>query len=139
MRMEFTLETVAAMLSLVGYGLNDTIVNFDRIREHIPIHKTTPLPQIVNRALNECLCRTVITSLTTILAIAPMALFATGSVRDFAIIMSIGVVWGSINSIFISGPMFLYLDKWFKNYQKRVDERKAIEADLTTQETQGNA
>ncbi|MCL2324975.1 MAG: protein translocase subunit SecF [Proteobacteria bacterium] len=132
-QMEITLETVAAILSVVGYSTNDTIVNFDRIRENLASSdKDTTLAQVVNRSINECLSRTIITSLTTMMAIAPMAILATGATRDFAIIMCIGVVWASINSIFISCPLLLYLDEWFKRYQSRAEARKTIEHDLTT-------
>lgn len=134
MQMEITLETVAAMLSLVGYGINDTIVNFDRIRENLGISEANvPLAETINKSINECLSRTVMTSLTTLAAIGPMALLATGATQDFAIIMSIGIILATINSIAISCPSLLYIDAWFTKYQKRVEMRKAIEEDLTVE------
>lgn len=134
LQMEVTLETVAAMLSLVGYGINDTIVNFDRIRENLAISEAgVPLGTTVNKAINECLSRTVMTSLTTLVAIGPMAILATGATQDFAIIMSVGIVIATINSICISCPSLLYVDKWFRKYQQRAELRKAVEEDLTSE------
>ncbi len=126
-RFEVTLETVAAFLSLVGYGINDTIVTFDRVRENVGLAEPgVPLDNIVNKAINECLSRTVITSITTLGAIIPMAIKATGATQDFAIIMTIGICIATFNSIFVSCPMFLYFDKWFKGMAKRNELRKEI-------------
>ncbi|MFA5623595.1 MAG: protein translocase subunit SecF [Bradymonadales bacterium] len=129
--MEITLVSVAALLSLVGYGINDTIVNFDRIREALasaPSDET--LAQTVNRAVNECLSRTLMTSITTLLAIIPLILLAGGETRDFAIIMAIGIVFSTINTIFISCPGVLYLDKWIKNYQSRKAAKQEMDKEL---------
>ena len=128
LKMEITLETVAAFLSLVGYGINDTIVTFDRVRENVTL--ATPeesLSDIVNRAINECLSRTCITSLTTLIAIIPMACLSTGATRDFAIIMTIGIIIATFNSIFISCPMFLKFDKMFRDANERNKMRREIE------------
>lgn len=128
LRQEITLETVAALLSLVGYGVNDTIVNFDRIRENTSLADPgVKLSDIINKSINDCLSRTICTSLTTLIAIVPMAILATGSTRDFAVIMTIGIVLTTIGSIFLSCPFMLYMDKWFKNMQNRSEERKKLE------------
>lgn len=134
LQLEITLETVAAMLSLVGYGINDTIVNFDRVRENIALKpKDTPLEQIINKSINECISRTIITSLTTLLAILPLIFLATGTTRDFAIIMTFGICVATLNSMFISCPFVIKFDKWFKDYKKRAEEKKAIEEDLVVE------
>ena len=112
LRIEINLETVAAFLSLVGYGINDTIVTFDRIRENVSLAEPgKKMIAIVNQSINDCLSRTIITSLTTLLAIVPMAIKATGSTRDFAIIMTFGICVATFNSMFISCPMLLRFDK----------------------------
>lgn len=125
LRIEINLETVAAFLSLVGYGINDTIVTFDRVRENVALAEPDKkLIAIVNQAINECLSRTIITSVTTLLAIIPMAIKATGTTRDFAIIMSFGICVATFNSIFISCPMLLRFDKIFANNRKRDEARE---------------
>jgi preprotein translocase subunit SecF len=128
MQLEITLEVVAAFLSLVGYGINDTIVTFDRVRENVALAEPDKkFDGIVNKAINECLTRTIITSLTTLAAIVPMAFIATGTTRDFAIIMSFGIIVATFNSMFVSCPFLIYFDGWFKNMQKRSEARKAVE------------
>ena len=130
MRIEVTLETVAAFLSLVGYGINDTIVTFDRVRENVALAEPDEeLGHIVNRAINECLSRTAITSITTLIAIVPMAILATGATRDFAIIMTVGIIVATFDSMFVSCPMFLRFDGVFKRAQERSRARMEI-ADL---------
>ena len=127
-QIEITLEVVAAFLSLVGYGINDTIVTFDRVRENVSLAEPgKKFRDIVNTAINECLTRTVITSITTLMAIVPMAFIATGTTQDFAIIMSVGICVATFNSMFISCPFLIYFDEWFKSIQKRNEARKAVE------------
>lgn len=128
LQLEITLETVAAMLSIVGYGINDTIVTFDRVRENVGLAEPdVALKDIVNKAINECLSRTAITSITTIIAILPLCFHATGPTQDFAIIMLIGICITTVNSIFVSCPMFLKFDAVFKKMQERSAERKEYE------------
>lgn len=130
-QIEFTLETVAALLSLVGYGINDTIVNFDRVRENIALcEKDTELKTIVNKAINECISRTVITSITTLLAIGPLIFIANGTTRDFAIIMFVGICIATLNSMFISCPLLVKFDEIFKNHKKAAEAKKVLEADI---------
>lgn len=127
-QLEITLETVAAFLSLVGYGINDTIVTFDRVRENValaePGVKTT---DIVNKSINECLSRTIITSITTLVAIIPLAIHATGATQAFSIIMTFGICVATLNSMFVSCPMLLVFDEFFKNMAKRNEARREIE------------
>ena len=126
---EITLEIVAAFLSLVGYGINDTIVTFDRVRENSGLAEPgVPLSEIVNQSINDCLSRTAITSLTTLLAVVPMAIMATGATKDFSIVMTIGIIVSTFDSIFLSCPFLIYIDKWLKKYQEREAERKALDA-----------
>ncbi len=133
-QIEFTLETVAALLSLVGYGINDTIVNFDRVRENLALsEKDTPLPAIVNKSVNDCISRTVITSITTLLAILPLILIANGTTRDFAVIMFCGICIATLNSMFISCPLLVKFDTWFKEQKKKQEAKKAIEDDIVAE------
>lgn len=129
LKIEVTLEIVAAFLSLVGYGINDTIVTFDRVRENSGLAEPgVPLDEIVNKSINNCLSRTAVTSLTTLLAVVPMAILATGATKDFAVVMTIGIIVSTFDSIFLSCPFLLYIDKWMKKYQEREAERKALDA-----------
>ena len=126
--LEITLETVAAFLTLVGYGINDTIVNFDRIRENIGLADASmPLTKIVNKSINDCLSRTIVTSATTLFAVVPLALVGSGTTRDFAIIMSIGIVITTFNSIYISCPFMIIMDEWFRKMNARNAAKQELE------------
>jgi preprotein translocase subunit SecF len=107
--LEFNLATVAAILTIVGYSLNDTVVVYDRVRENMPRYKSLALPALLDRSLNETLARTLMTSLTTLIALA--ALFVVGGpvIRDFTFAMIWGVVVGTYSSIFIATPLLLHL------------------------------
>jgi preprotein translocase subunit SecF len=113
-RVEFTLATVAALLTIVGYSLNDTIVVFDRIRENMAKMKERKLSSVINISINQTLSRTVLTSLTTLFVV--VALLTIGwntNVRDFAFALLIGVIVGTYSSIFIASPIVVWLDNRF--------------------------
>jgi len=107
--LEFNLSTVAAVLTIAGYSINDTVVVFDRVRENLRKYKTKPLPELFNRSINETLSRTVMTSVTTLLAL--MALYFLGGevIRGFSLAMIWGVVIGTYSSISLAVPMLLYM------------------------------
>lgn len=106
-QMEVVTATVAAVLTIVGYSLNDTIVVFDRIRENRQLMRDADLKTIVNTSITQSLSRTLITSITTLLAVAAIYIFATGQIRDFALAMIVGVIIGTYSSIFIASPVLL--------------------------------
>lgn len=106
-RLEFSTATIAAVLTIVGYSLNDTIVIFDRIRENTGILRGESFRSIIDKSVTQSLSRTLMTSLTTLVAIVAIAVFATGSVRDFAVAMVVGVVVGTYSSIFVASPILL--------------------------------
>ncbi len=110
-RIEVTSATIAAILTVLGYSLNDTIVVFDRIRENLVLMKNTSMSAIVNTSVTQSLRRTIITSLTTLLASIALIVFAEGSVRNFAIVLSFGVLSGTFSSIFIASPLFLFFER----------------------------
>ncbi|PIW02566.1 MAG: protein translocase subunit SecF, partial [Deltaproteobacteria bacterium CG17_big_fil_post_rev_8_21_14_2_50_63_7] len=118
--MELTLETVAALLAIVGYSLNDTIVNFDRIRENVSSGSKEPLPEIVNRSINECLSRTILTSMTTVIAVLPLVFISTGVIHDFAITLVVGICVGTYSSVFVASPAMLWMDKWLEKRKARL-------------------
>jgi preprotein translocase subunit SecF len=105
MNVEVGLVVVAAVLSVVGYSLNDTIVIFDRVRENLNTRKRGDLVEVLNRSINETLPRTVVTSGTTLAALLSLLIFAGGSVvRPFAMVMFFGILVGTYSSIFIASP-----------------------------------
>lgn len=107
--LEFNLTTVAAVLTIAGYSINDTVVVYDRVRENLRKYKTMDLSELLNMAINNTLSRTVITSFTTLLAL--FALFFLGGevIRDFSFAMIWGIVVGTYSSICIAVPVLLYL------------------------------
>jgi preprotein translocase subunit SecF len=106
-QIEVSTATIAAVLTIIGYSLNDTIVIFDRIRENETILRESPFETIVNTSITQSLSRTLITSLTTLLAVLAIFLFATGQIRDFALNLMVGIVVGTYSSVFVASPMLL--------------------------------
>jgi preprotein translocase subunit SecF len=101
-RMEFNTTTIAAILTILGYSINDTIVIFDRIRETRRIYPDDSFVNVLNRALTETLNRTIITTLTTMLAVVSLFVFTTGSMKDFALALLVGMISGVYSTIFIA-------------------------------------
>ena len=107
---EFNLTSVAAVLTIVGYSLNDTVVIYDRVRENLRRYKALPLDQLLDRSINETLARTLMTSLTTLVALLPLWLFGGDVIQGFTIIMIWGVVIGTYSTIYIATPVLHYLN-----------------------------
>ena len=99
---EFNLATVAAILTIAGYSINDTVVVFDRVRENLRRYKSYEIEDIINKSLNETLSRTVMTSFTTLLALLAITIFGGAVLRDFALAMIWGVLIGTYSSVFIA-------------------------------------
>lgn len=106
---QIDLNTVAALMLIVGYSLNDTIVIFDRIREDLKLNKKSSLRDIINSAINTTLSRTLITSFTTFIVLLSLIVFGGSSIFGFSLVMALGVVFGTLSSIFIASPIMLYL------------------------------
>ncbi len=104
---EFTLPIIAALLTIIGYSLNDTIIIFDRIRENLRKHHKSSLEIIINRSVNETLSRTVLTSLTTLTVVLALFVLGGGIIHDFAFAMLIGVVVGTYSSVYVASPILL--------------------------------
>ena len=107
--LEFNLATVAAILTIVGYSLNDTVVVYDRVRENMRRYKALPMPALLDQSLNETLARTFMTSLTTLIALIALFVFGGPVIRDFTFAMIWGVLVGTYSSIFIATPLLLLL------------------------------
>ena len=99
---EFNLATVAAILTIAGYSINDTVVVFDRVRENLRRYKSYEIRDIINKSLNETLSRTVMTSFTTLLALLAITIFGGAVLRDFALAMIWGVLIGTYSSVFVA-------------------------------------
>jgi SecD/SecF fusion protein len=104
---EFNISAVAALLTVAGYSLNDTMVVYDRIRENLRHFKQMPLPILIDDAINRTLSRTVLTSATTLIALAALALLGGEAIRTFALTLLFGVAVGTISSIYIAGPILI--------------------------------
>lgn len=113
-QMEISLPIVAALLTIVGYSLNDTIVVFDRIRENFELAGDEETEEIVNRSLNETMSRTLITSLTTLLAVVAIAVLGGGLIQNFAIALIVGVIIGTYSSVFVASPIMLRMDAFLE-------------------------
>ena len=116
--LEFNLSTVAAILTIIGYSLNDTVVVYDRVRENLRRYKSMSLPDLLDRSLNETLARTLMTSLTTLIALGTLFVLGGPVIRDFTFAMIWGVLVGTYSSIFIATPLLLQL-----NIRRPVGER----------------
>jgi preprotein translocase subunit SecF len=104
---EFTLPIIAALLTIIGYSLNDTIIVFDRIRENLKKQHRKPLNWILNRSVNETLSRTLLTSGTTLVVVLCLLVLGGGIIHDFAFAMTVGIVVGTYSSIYVASPILL--------------------------------
>jgi preprotein translocase subunit SecF len=104
---EFTLPIIAALLTIIGYSLNDTIIVFDRIRENLRKHHRQSLSFIINRSVNETLSRTILTSGTTLIVVTALYFFGGGIIHDFAFALLIGIFVGTYSSIYVASPILL--------------------------------
>jgi len=107
---EITVQIIAALLTIVGYSINDTIVIFDRIREDLKIYRKDPVPEVFNRAMNTTLSRTTITAGTTLLSALALYIFGGSVIHDFAFAMTLGIFFGTYSSIFVASNMVIDLD-----------------------------
>jgi preprotein translocase subunit SecF len=104
---EFTLPIVAALLTIIGYSLNDTIIVFDRIRENLRKYHKEPMTTIVNKSINETLSRTILTSLTTLVVVVALFVLGGGIIHDFSFALLVGILIGTYSSIYVASPILL--------------------------------
>ena len=113
MRLEVSLVVVGAVLSMVGYSLNDTIIIFDRVRENLHKYKRDHFADILNRSVNETLPRSILTHGTTLTTLTALAIFGGEVIRPFALVMFFGVFTGTFSSIYIASPVLMWIEhKW---------------------------
>ena len=137
---QFTAPMLAAILMIVGYSINDTIVVFDRIREELGLDPDATLTDIVHKSINRVLSRTVWTSLTTLLAAGTLWIFGAGVIQDFAMIFVFGILTGTFSSIFIATPIFFW---WHKGDRSHVEANETplrrYEWEVSTKESRGES
>ena len=120
-RLEVTTITVAAIMTIIGYSLNDTIVIFDRVRENQDLMRVSDLAVILNTSITQSMGRTLLTSLTTLLAVATIFIFGTGDIKNFALSLMVGVVVGTYSTVFIASPVVLGWSRLADRRRKRRD------------------
>ncbi len=126
LNLEVGLVVVAAVLSMVGYSLNDTIIIFDRVRENLRRDRRDHLIPVLNRSINETLPRSVLTHATTLAALTALIVFGGPVIRPFALVMAFGVFTGTFSSIFIAAPVLLYIEqRWPGNDARGVKSTAA--------------
>jgi len=119
LNMEFTLNTVAALLTIIGFSINDTIVIYDRIRENVRKKIRVDLRQIVNVSVNETLSRTILTSLTVFLVLVVLLFLGGPVIFDFSFAMFVGVIAGCYSTVFIASPFVLFMERLMPTKRKR--------------------
>ena len=107
LRIELDLRLIAAILTVIGYSMNDTVVVFDRLRENLRKYKRMPLAEVIDHSINETLTRTVITGITALLALSGLAIFGGEALRDFSLVLMFGIAIGTYSSIYIASPIVL--------------------------------
>jgi preprotein translocase subunit SecF len=123
LQIKFTLPIVAALLTIIGYSVNDTIIVFDRIRENIGKRSGAPLYAIINQSVNETLSRTILTTATTLVTVIAILILGGGLIWDFALALLIGMLTGVYSSVYVASPVAIYLDNYLT---ARAAQRKAV-------------
>ncbi|MEL7691100.1 protein translocase subunit SecF [Citromicrobium bathyomarinum] len=108
-QLEFSLQIIAAILAIIGYSLNDTIVVYDRIRENLKKFRKMPLPELLDLSVNETLARTIMTSLTLLIALIPLLLFGPASLFGMVAAITLGIFVGTYSSIYMAAPILIWL------------------------------
>jgi preprotein translocase subunit SecF len=121
---EFSLTTVAAVLTVIGYSMNDTVVVFDRIRENEHKLKDKKFDRVINISINETLSRTLLVSLTVFLTTLAMNILGTGLVKNFAFAMNVGIIVGTYSSIFVAAPILLFLNERYFSKRPATSTRR---------------
>ncbi len=125
--LEFNLTSIAALLTVIGYSVNDTVVVFDRIRENLQRFPGRNLVSLINQSSNEVLSRTIVTSGTTLLALSGLWLFAQGTIWDFAVAISVGIIVGTYSTLFLSTPTVLWMDQILGKKAQEIEAEAGLE------------
>jgi len=128
-QVDVNLDVLAALLTILGYSLNDTIIVFDRIRESITTSKSTELSHVINESVTKTLSRTTLTSLTTFFVVLTLFLMGGEIIHAFAFTLLVGVVVGTYSSIFVASPILIMFGFDIKNYRQKLSEKAKREAE----------
>ncbi|WP_455475193.1 protein translocase subunit SecD [Bartonella sp. B17] len=120
-QLDFNLTAIAALLTIVGYSINDKVVVYDRMRENMRLYKKMPLRELIDLSINQVLIRCLFTSTTTVLAMLPMAIWGGSAVHNFAFPMVFGIIIATSSSIFIAAPILLLLGNWWNERNNRIN------------------
>jgi preprotein translocase subunit SecF len=128
-QVDFDLTSIAALLTILGYSLNDTVVIYDRIREMLRRYKKMPMPELLNESINSTLSRSIITHVTVTLALLALLLFGGNAIHSFTAVMMFGVVLvGTYTSIFIAAPILIYLNVGIHREDAAAEKPAKVEA-----------
>jgi preprotein translocase subunit SecF len=125
---EVTLSTIAAVLTIVGYSMNDTVVVYDRIRENLGKHRGKSFSNIINLSISETLSRTILTSGATMLSVLAFFIWGTGVIKDFAFAMVVGIIAGTYSSIYVAAPLTEWIDTKMSNKTRAEEVKKRLNA-----------
>ncbi len=117
--LDFNLTAIAAVLTMVGYSVNDKVVVYDRMRENMRLYKSMPLRELIDKSINETLARSLYTNATAFLSLLPMAIWGGSAVESFAVPMAFGILVAGASSVFIAAPILLFLGDWRKRHAKK--------------------
>ncbi|CDM56443.1 protein translocase subunit SecD [Rhizobium favelukesii] len=134
--LDFNLTAIAAILTLVGYSVNDKVVVYDRMRENMRLYKSMPLREIIDRSINETLARSLYTNATAFLALLPMAIWGGSAVESFAVPMVFGILVAGASSVFIAAPILLFLGDWRRRHRAAVATTEAAAEIIPPEEGQ---
>jgi preprotein translocase subunit SecF len=126
---EFNLTTIAAVLTVVGYSINDTIVVFDRVRERVALYRDASIEDTANAALNDTLSRTLLTTLTTLMVVVATYVLGSGAIKDFSFALIVGMVVGTYSSLYIATPVFLWVNRRFYGGKGHLEYQKTAAAE----------
>ena len=115
---EFNLTFIAAILAIIGYSVTDTVVVYDRIRENLATHPGVDMYTNINKAVNETLSRTILTSFCAMLSVVAIAVFGSASIKGFGVAMAVGIVIGTYSSIYIAAPITVFVHEWRERQQR---------------------
>ncbi|PZU87431.1 MAG: protein translocase subunit SecDF [Shinella sp.] len=127
--LDFNLTAIAALLTLVGYSVNDKVVVYDRMRENMRLYKSMPFRDLINLSINETLARSLYTSATAFLAMLPMAIWGGSAVESFAVPMIFGIFIAASSSVFIAAPILLFLGDWRQRHRKAKEDAEGTEVE----------
>lgn len=131
--LDFNLTAIAAVLTMVGYSVNDKVVVYDRMRENMRLYKSMPLRELIDKSINETLARSLYTNATAFLSLLPMAIWGGSAVSSFAIPMAFGILVAGASSIFIAAPILLFLGDWRRRHGHKPEGADvAAETDRTS-------